>query len=506
MRRQSGEAESQSRLGFIACVAPALAFVAVQLIGRVAAGTPDLAGVLEDLAVRLVPGSVFSWVLDHLLFLAKPLLYSVLLAAEVAALALAAASAPVRRQPVAAGAGLVLVGAITGLLGSPTSAARAPGYYLTLAAAAAAYAVFLAGASGRAGPASVPAAPSRRMRRRDLLVAGVGALTTLVLGDRVVGPLMVPAFLRARQASGAARTGSGPWADMPSLVTSPATFYVVSKNIRNPAVDVATWHLRVHGLVERPLTLAYADILALPSVEADRTLECISNPVGGNLISTGRFTGIRLGDLLDRAGVQARAALLRFTSADAYFETMTLQQAHSPLTLLAYGLDGRPLAPEHGFPLRVLGSGTYGMKNPKWLTDIELVAAASPAGFWEQTGWSADGGVFTMSEINVPAADAQLPAGAPVAIGGVAFAGDRGVTRVELSPDGGQTWHEARLQGSLGPSTWVLWEYLWQSPAPGAYSLVVRATDGTGATQPRAVLRPFPYGAMGRHSIHVRVG
>jgi DMSO/TMAO reductase YedYZ molybdopterin-dependent catalytic subunit len=461
-------------------MAPALAFVALQLLGRAALGAPDLAGALEGLAVRIVPGALFSWVLDHLLFLAKPLLYGVLLLGEAIVLTLAARAG----RPARAGAVLLAGGALAGI-------GQGAAYYASLAVAAGAYAALLA----RRPPPS-----GRGISRRDFLVAGVAGLAAVALARRVMGPLMVPAFLRARHTA-----ASGPSAGMPPLVTSASDFYVVTKNLTDPVVDEATWRLRVHGLVERPLRLAYEDVLAMPAQEVYRTLECISNPVGSFLISTGRFTGITLGDLLDRAGVRPGATHLRFTSADAYFETMTLQQARSPLTLLAYGLDGSPLPVEHGFPLRVLGAGTYGMKNPKWLTDIEVVASASPTGFWEQLGWSRQAVVRTMSEIKVPLDGASLPAAKPFGVGGVAFAGDRGIERVELSLDGGQTWQETRLQGGLGPSTWVLWQYLWQDPAPGTHTLSVRATDGQGETQPRAIFPPFPYGAMGLHTIRVHV-
>lgn len=491
--------QQQAGANAVAAVAAALAFVALQILGRAVLGAPDLAGVLEDLAVRVIPGAVFAWVLDHLLFLAKPLLYAVLTIGEATVLALAATIAAVRRRPLAGGLVLGLVGTVAALLDAPGPAAHSVAYYLSLAVAAAGYAALLAERAPRSGML----AGGRRLTRRNLLVAGIAAATTLVLGRRLLGPLIAPSFLHGALGAGTATAGSGPWAGMPALVTPASDFYIITKNLTDPVVDVATWHLRVHGLVEAPLDLDYAGILALPAVNLYRTLECISNPVGGYLISNGQFTGIALGDLLARVRVRPEATHLLFTSADGYFETMPLAQARSPLTLLAYGLDGQPLPVHHGFPLRVLGAGTYGMKNPKWLTDIRLIANA-PQGFWERLGWNPGSYVRTMSLISVPEAGAQLKRG-PVGLGGVAFAGDRGITRVEVSVDGGRTWQPSRLQGGLGPSTWVLWEHLWPDPAPGAHTLVVRATDGTGQSQPRAIYPAFPYGAMGLHTIQIHV-
>jgi hypothetical protein len=290
---------------------------------------------------------------------------------------------------------------------------------------------------------------------------------------------------------------------LPAPVTSADDFYVVSKNISDPDVDVGAWQLQVSGLVDRPLTLRHDDLLAFPVVETHRTLECISNEVGGDLMSNGRWTGLRLGDLLRRAGIQGEATALVFKSVDGYSETMALAKALDPATLLAYGLDGRPLPPKHGFPLRVLGAGTYGMKNPKWLTLIEVVASAEP-GFWEQQGWNPDAPVQTMSRIDTPI-DGATSAGEELTIGGVAFAADRGIRRVEVSVDGGSTWTDAELLPSLGPSTWAFWRLSWRPRQPGAATIVARATDGTGEVQTDRRMDTFPQGASGHHTTQVRI-
>ena len=180
---------------------------------------------------------------------------------------------------------------------------------------------------------------------------------------------------------------------------------------------------------------------------------------------------------------------------------MLLQKAMAASSLLAYRLNGDPLPRKHGYPLRVLGTGTYGMKNPKWLTHIE-VAAAAPDGFWEKQGWDPDAPVQTMSRIDAPGSRTVAPG--DVLIQGIAFAGDRGVQGVEVSTDKGQTWRPAELQPALGPLTWVFWKQT-ASLSPGSYDVWVRATDAKGQPQNGSDTDSFPSGASGYHKVRVRV-
>ena len=232
-----------------------------------------------------------------------------------------------------------------------------------------------------------------------------------------------------------------------------------------------------------------------------RTLECISNEVGGDLISTGWFTGVRMSEVLRRAGVRPGAAELHFTSADGYTENMALDKAMDAETFLVYRLGGEPLPQKHGYPLRVLGAGIYGMKNPKWLQRIE-VAAQAPDGFWEQQGWTPDAVVKTMSRIDTPGA--ALPSAGPVEIAGIAFAGDRGIRQVEVSTDAGKSWRQAMTDPPLGPLTWVFWHFV-ANLAPGSHGLEVRATDGKGELQTDRATDTFPEGATGHHKVNVRI-
>jgi len=248
---------------------------------------------------------------------------------------------------------------------------------------------------------------------------------------------------------------------------------------------------------------AQGALTLLPAVDVYRTLECISNDIGGDLISNGYWTGVRLADVLDRAGVKPDANALFLASADGFTSSLMLDQARDPSTLLVYGLNGATLPTRHGFPLRLLATGIYGMKNPKWITQIDAVSGTRP-GYWQQQGWDERGIIQTMTEVLLPANGATAPAGV-VSVGGVAFAGSRGIDRVEVSTDGGSAWAEAELLRSLGPSTWTFWRFAWQPSQAGSYTIVVRATDGLGTLQSSRRTDSFPVGATGYHQVRVRV-
>ncbi|HTE87083.1 MAG TPA: molybdopterin-dependent oxidoreductase, partial [Dehalococcoidia bacterium] len=226
---------------------------------------------------------------------------------------------------------------------------------------------------------------------------------------------------------------------------------------------------------------------------------------GGDLISNGIWTGVRLADLLSRAGIKPEASALAFTSADGYTADLTLDQGRDPSTILAYQLDGAPLPAKHGYPVRVLAAGIYGMKNPKWVTQIEAVPGRRP-GFWQQQGWDERGIIQTMAVVTTPANNATLPVSpAPITIGGVGFAGSRGINQVEVSVDGAATWALAELLPSQGPNTWTFWQFQWQPPKAGSYTILARATDGAGTVQPARRTDPFPVGATGYHQVHYRI-
>ena len=286
-------------------------------------------------------------------------------------------------------------------------------------------------------------------------------------------------------------------------ITPNERFYIVSKNLVDPRVQAENWSLEVFGLVKEPRSFSYQEVLALPSTSAYITLECISNPLGGKLMSNALWTGVPLAHLLGLVGVHVDARAVVFRSADNYYESFPLEVALAPTTLLAHAMNGVPLTEKHGFPLRVVLPGRYGMKQPKWVTKIELTADPID-GYWVRRGWDREAFPQTVARIDTPLNDATL-AGPRVPVGGVAFAGTRSISRVEVSTDGGATWRPAQTRPPLAPATWVQWGLTWEDAAPGTYLALARATDGEGALQPAEEAGSFPRGATGYHHARITV-
>jgi DMSO/TMAO reductase YedYZ molybdopterin-dependent catalytic subunit len=483
-------------VGFGRGLAAGCAFVTLELAARVFGGVLTLPELIQDRLVQMLPGPLFAWVLTHLLYLGKPTLFSTLLLFQILLGGLAGTAIAAIRRPVELVAGLWL---FTGF-GLLPLAERDPfdGSLAILITTLVAFVAYVAAlelfshpefqlTKASAAQSAPPLAGAKVFGRREL----VGGLALFVVSAAM-----------ARKAIGTLPGLPSRGAALPPPVTSPEDFYVVSKNIIDPEVNAKRWSLQVDGLVDHSLKLSYDDILALPSWEFVRTMECISNEVGGDLISTGQFTGVRMSDLLSKAGVHADAQLLHFTSVDDYTENMPIAKAMHPDTFLVYKLGGQPLPQKHGYPVRVLGAGTYGMKNPKWLKRIELVARADE-GFWEHQGWTNEGIIQTISRIDIPG-DGSTAAAGDFDIEGIAFAGDRGIKAVEVSTDGGKSWQAAALTPPQGPLTWVFWRRVF-TLQPGNYALKVRATDGSGQLQTERQTDSYPDGATGYHSKHTQV-
>ena len=284
-------------------------------------------------------------------------------------------------------------------------------------------------------------------------------------------------------------------------LTAANNFYYVSKNLTtDPVVDIANWHLAITGKVQRPYTLTYQQLQQLPQVERPHTLECISNDIGGPYISNGQFRGVRLADVLNAAGVQPDARELIFHAADGYSDSLHLAQALDPQALIVYLLDGAPLPQPHGFPARLLIPGLYGMKNGKWLTTLEM-GTGGYTGYWEERGWTREAVVKTMSRIDTPL-DGDRVTLRPTVIAGIAFAADRGISRVDVTTDGGATWQTAELRRPLGALSWTLWQLPW-TPTAGDHVIAVRAIDGQGYVQTTESAPTLPDGASGYHIIQV---
>ena len=290
-------------------------------------------------------------------------------------------------------------------------------------------------------------------------------------------------------------------------ITPNDLFYCVTKNVIDPKVNIDVWHLEIGGLVQNPATWRFQDLVGFTATTQETTLMCISNGLDAGLISNAVWKGLPLRDLLDQAGVLSGAARVRLQAVDNYADTIPLEKAMEPTTLLAYEMNGVPLPDRHGYPLRVIVPGYFGEKNVKWLTRVE-VADANAKGFYEAQGWGPNFIVPTRARIDVPDDWAFVSLGKltrPIEVKGIAYGGDRGISRVELSFDDGQTWSDAEIYYSGGNLSWSLWKVPWTPAAVGDYALVVRAADGEGDVQEWEEDRgPFS-GVSGLHRINVRV-
>ena len=290
------------------------------------------------------------------------------------------------------------------------------------------------------------------------------------------------------------------------LVTPNDEFYVISKNVIDPTVDVDDWNLTITGMVDNKMVLDYETFTAMPTTQQYCTLQCISNEVGGDLIGNALWEGVPLWNLLLRAGIQPGVKDIVLHAADGYQESIPIEKAQDPNVIAAFRMNGATLPNNHGFPVRLVVPNIYGMKNVKWLTRIEPVDHDFK-GFWQQRGWSDEAIIKTMSRIDAPRNGATVSAKVEreVLIGGIAFAGNRGISKVEVSIDDGGVWQEAMLGKALAPFSWVQWKTTWEPPVAAGYSIRVRAYDGTGELQDEKEIEPAPDGASGWHTINTRI-
>ena len=280
-------------------------------------------------------------------------------------------------------------------------------------------------------------------------------------------------------------------------------FYLTSSH-GEPAVDPSKWSLTIDGLVENPLRFDYDQIRQLAPYETTFTLECISNQVGGGLIGNANWKGTLLRPLLDRAGIRPEAKYAAIYAAEGYSTGHTLERIRRPENFLVWEMNGQPLPRQHGFPLRIILPGKYGMKMPKWLTRIEFVDKEF-LGYWEWQGWSNTSERQLQSVIDDPFDRAQV-SGTNFVITGWAIANEAGVRKVEISTDGGESWTDTDLFSNPNPPlVWAFWKYVWIHPPKGKHEIVVRATDGDGKLQTSHSSGEWPDGATGYHSITLDV-
>ena len=358
------------------------------------------------------------------------------------------------------------------------------------------------------------ATPTSLSRRRLLMfgaaTAAAVAAASLALGGalRAAGAKVEPVALAVRRlarrepvtpADAAFEAIGG----LERRITSIEHHYVVDTTLFKPRVDIATWRLGVSGDVERPYDIGYDELLDMPAVERPHTLECISNEIGGDLTSTAIWVGVPLADLLSRASPKGGSYDVVLTSVDGYTDSIRVAKATEADTLVAYLMNGVTLPEEHGYPARALIPGIYGMKNVKWLSDVKVVSF-DYKGYWMERGWSDVAAYNTHVRIDTPRTAVARGDGR-VAVAGIAFAGQRGISRVEVSTDGGKSWSDAELEAPPGRLTWRRWRYVWAPEAAGRHRLVARATDGQGQTQTSVARPPFPDGATGYHAVEVSV-
>jgi DMSO/TMAO reductase YedYZ molybdopterin-dependent catalytic subunit len=302
-----------------------------------------------------------------------------------------------------------------------------------------------------------------------------------------------------------------------SEVTPNEKFYRIDTNIIVPTVDANSWRLNIRGLIKSgPLQFTYEELKAMPSTSEFATLECISDKIDGDLISTAYWKGVSLKSILEKAQVLPEAIYVVFRCSDGYDVGIPIDRGLMDGTILAYEMNGVPLPAEHGFPVRAIVPGLYGMMNAKWITDIELVDRVYE-GFWQRRGWANNAKYQTHSKIAFPG-DAlrnrfeelstttnAAAIGSKSPIAGIAFAGDRGISKVEVSTDGGNTWQTASIKDPLSSNSWVLWALDWIPQNKGKYNIIVRATDKAGSIQTAEIRDNYPNGSTGYHSVEETV-
>ncbi len=279
-------------------------------------------------------------------------------------------------------------------------------------------------------------------------------------------------------------------------------FYRIDTALLTPSVSTDDWSLRIHGMVDRETTLTWAELVSLPMFEQYTTIACVSNEVGGRLVGNAKWTGVRLREVLEMAGVHGDASQLVGRSVDGWTAGMPTAWVMDPSRepMIALKMNDEPLPPSHGYPARLIVPGLYGyVSATKWLKELELTTLEAFNGYWVPLGWAKEAPILTQSRIDTP--KSGVDAG-QVPIAGIAWAPDRGISKVEVAIDG--EWRDARLSTPISDETWVQWVTDWAA-TPGKHVISVRATDGDGVVQEEILTPPAPDGARGWHTVSVNV-
>jgi len=484
------------------------AFVAVSFLGWAAAGLPFLPFDLFDWIARILPGSIVTTGIEFTVAISRAFGASSLGAAAKAVEQAEAVGGVV----IAGAAGGALLFALLRLSSEPTLLLSAilgailggvalvietqldriatgpplsgPWVFATVLAWSLSFGWAHDRLSGVASVLGGEPAVGPAGRRRFLVQLG-GSTFIATLASTTAGILF---FGRTDSLTGTRWSDTHPLPNADAAVTPVAgtrpeftpldLHYRVDTNTRAPRIDLERWRLRVGGMVQRPLALTLDELRQYEPVHEFATLACISNPPGGDLISTTRWTGVSLKRLLQALILDPAATHLRVTSADGFFEIVSIAAIRGDERLmLAYAWDGVPLPVEHGFPLRLYVPNLYGMKQPKWIVSMEAVDRWQP-GYWVTRGWDREGKVAVGSAIDVIE---PMAASVGVELGGIAFAGARGISRVEVRADDGG-WQPADLRDPLSAVTWVLWRARLKT-GPGEHTFAVRAFDADGRQQ-----------------------
>lgn len=473
--------------------------------------------------IDLTPGPVKEWAITTF-GTADKLLLTVVIIAIIAGLAAVTAPWETRRRPI----GSVVIG-LAGVLGCAAVLSR-PGagwaaILPTVLGAVCGIAVLRLLSSGRFRDHE-PAAPADQStddgadevdpgRRWSLIALGLlttGAVTGVAgavlsrLASSVAGDRDAFTLPRAARAAAPIPPDVQPaGVSLPSFITPTQKFYRIDTALTVPQLSRADWQLRIHGMTDREVTYRFEDLDRFEAVEKTVTLTCVSNLVGGDLISNATWTGYRVRDLLEEAGVSTDSDMVLSTSIDGFTAGTPIEVLTDDRdALLAIGMNGEPLPAAHGYPARLVVPGLYGyVSATKWVVDLELTRFDRAEAYWTKLGWSAHGPIKTQSRIDVPREGQQVARG-PVRFGGVAWAQPRGIRMVEVKIDGPSRpgdWQQAQLGAAYSEDTWRLWSVDWTATDPGEHTITVRATDNTGVTQTPDLADPVPDGATGWHTV-----
>lgn len=497
--------------------AAAVALGVTQLLAGFVGPESDSRTAVGSTVIDLTPGPVKEWAIATF-GMADKLVLSVLVLAVIAIVAAFAGSFESRRVPIGSAA-IVLAGAAGCAAVLSRAGATLVDTVPTVIGTVCGVAVLRLLTSGRFTDEPAESAGSDdvadRGRRLSLITLGLltaGAVTgvvgvalsrarTSVAGDR--DAFALPAVDTAAQPIPPAVQPKG--VALPSFITSNDDFYRIDTALSVPQLSRTDWQLRIHGMVDREITLRFQDLARFETVEKVVTLTCVSNPVGGDLISNASWIGYRVRDLLAAAGVHPDADMVLSTSSDGFTAGTPVEALTDGRdALLAVGMNGEPLPTDHGYPARLVVPGLYGyVSATKWVVDLELTRFDRAEAYWTRLGWSPRGPIKTESRIDVPRSGEDIARG-PVTFGGIAWAQNRGVKAVEVRIDDGP-WQQAQLGAGYSNDTWRLWSYPWQAEQSGSHTITVRATDNTGAVQTEQWADPVPDGATGWHSVSFAV-